>query len=271
MQENRPFDHHFGTLRGVRGFADPRAVQINLPLQSGGAVKASVFLQPAGAGFGVPANSGNLGGPANSVPVIPPFRIDPSKISPGLTTLGFTYIGGTDHSWEGTHLAWNLGQYDNWAIQKGPLAMGYFTRDDIPYHYALADAFTVLDNYYSSIMGPTNPNRYYLWTGSVGNVNYLGAKGTDGFGSGPITDNGLSPLGHYLAWETLPEVLDKAGVTWRIYQDSKAPPSRRTSATGRPPTISTATSRTIRCSISPNTRRRAPEPRSSTTPAPGRR
>ena len=32
MQENRPFDHHFGTLRGVRGFSDPRAVNINLPL-----------------------------------------------------------------------------------------------------------------------------------------------------------------------------------------------------------------------------------------------
>src|ERR1700681_3927830 len=50
MQENRPFDHHFGTLRGVRGFADPRAVNINLPLQSGaGTTLASVFLQPAGA------------------------------------------------------------------------------------------------------------------------------------------------------------------------------------------------------------------------------
>ena len=79
MQENRPFDHHFGTLRGVRGFADPRAVKINFPLQSGGTVKASVFLQPAGsanvaAGFSVPANYGNLGGPATGVPVIPPFR-----------------------------------------------------------------------------------------------------------------------------------------------------------------------------------------------------
>ncbi|VTZ50456.1 Non-hemolytic phospholipase C [Methylocella tundrae] len=229
MQENRPFDHHFGTLRGVRGFADPRAVQINLPLQSGGAVKASVFLQPAGpanvsAGFSVPANYGNLGGPANGVPVIPPFRIDPSKISPGLTSLGFTYIGGTDHGWGGTHLAWNSGQYDSWAIQKGPLAMSYFTRADIPYHYALADAFTVLDNYYSSIMGPTNPNRCYLWTGCVGNVSYLGAKGTDGHGAGPITSNGVSPLGNYLAWETLPEVLDKAGVTWRIYQDIAGAP-----------------------------------------------
>ena len=58
-QENRPFDHHFGTLRGVRGFSDPRAVKINLPLQSGaGTTPVPVFLQPAGAanvaaGFGV--------------------------------------------------------------------------------------------------------------------------------------------------------------------------------------------------------------------------
>src|SRR5215469_7485867 len=60
MQENRPFDHHFGTLRGVRGFSDPRAVNINLPLKNGATAPASVFLQPAGAaneaaGYSVPA------------------------------------------------------------------------------------------------------------------------------------------------------------------------------------------------------------------------
>src|SRR5215470_7286362 len=49
MQENRPFDHHFGTIAGVRGYADPRAVKINLPLKNGsGTVPVSVFLQPAG-------------------------------------------------------------------------------------------------------------------------------------------------------------------------------------------------------------------------------
>src|SRR6516164_11126500 len=75
MQENRPFDHHFGTLRGVRGFSDPRAVNINLPLQSGtGSMPASVFLQPAGAsnqaaGWGVPPDT--VGGPAGGVAVIP--------------------------------------------------------------------------------------------------------------------------------------------------------------------------------------------------------
>src|SRR5579863_1858126 len=75
MQENRPFDHHFGTLRGVRGFSDPRAVNINLPLRSGGSTLASVFLQPAGAanvlaGFGVAPDSGTLGGPSDGVEVI---------------------------------------------------------------------------------------------------------------------------------------------------------------------------------------------------------
>src|ERR1700730_6484828 len=73
MQENRPFDHHFGTLRGVRGFNDPRAVSINLPLASGtGTTPVPVFLQPAGAGnvaagYGVPPNYGNLGGPSDGV------------------------------------------------------------------------------------------------------------------------------------------------------------------------------------------------------------
>jgi len=220
MQENRPFDHHFGTLRGVRGFADPRAVDINLPLASGtGSVKAPVFLQPAGttyASYGVPAAS--VGGPANGAPVVPPFRIDPSKLTPPSNSLGLTYFGGTNHGWNHIHLAWNFGQYDGWVVQNSPIAMNYFVREDIPYHFALADAFTVLDAYHCSIMGPTNPNRCYMWTGSIGNVDYLGAAGTDGHGAGPITFNGLSN-GHYLAWETLPEVLTKAGVTWKVYQD----------------------------------------------------
>src|ERR1700751_1036892 len=52
MQENRPFDHHFGTLRGVRGFNDPRAVNINLPLASGtGTTPPSGFFRPAGAAY----------------------------------------------------------------------------------------------------------------------------------------------------------------------------------------------------------------------------
>lgn len=223
MQENRPFDHHFGMLRGVRGFNDPRAVKINLPLQNGnGTTPASVFFQPAGAaniaaGFAV--SPATVGGPADGADVIPPFRVNPNSISPGLTTLGGTYFNGTDHGWGGTHAAWNNGQYDQWAVQKGPLAMSYMSRADLPYHYALADAFTVGDAYFCSIMGPTNPNRTYLWSGCVGNLSNLGSGGTDGHGAGTMTGNGLSPNNAYWTFPTFPEVLTEAGITWKIYQD----------------------------------------------------
>ncbi len=231
MQENRPFDHHFGTLRGVRGFADPRAVQINLPLASGtGTVPASVFLQPAGpyAAYGVAPDYGNLGGPADGATVIPPFRVNPAAISSGLQSLGLTYLPGTGHGWSDTHYAWNHAQYNQWVPNKGPMAMSYMTRADIPYHYALADAFTVCDAYHCSIMGPTNPNRCYLWAGGIGNADYLNPgnpgnnanyNGADGHGAGPITYNGTSKLGNYLYFETLPEVLQAKGVSWKIYQD----------------------------------------------------
>ena len=220
MQENRPFDHHFGTLRGVRGFNDPRAIKINLPLKSGtGSTPVPVWLQPAGeaniaAGFAVPPDYGNLGGPSDGVEVVPPFHVNPDGANAGLT-----YLPGTDHSWGATHACWNLGQYDQWPITNGPMVMSYETREDIPYHYALADAFTVGDAYHCSIMGPTNPNRTYLWSGCVGNLSNLGPGGTDGDGAGPMTYNGLSLNNAYWTFPTFPEVLQKAGVSWKIYQD----------------------------------------------------
>jgi len=225
MQENRPFDHHFGTLRGVRGYNDPRAVKINLPLQNGsGTTPAPVFLQPAGpnnvaAGFGIPPNYGNLGGPADGTDVIPPFRVNPNSVSPGLTSLGGVYLPGTGHGWNDTHAAWNQGQYDNWAVVKGPMAMSYMTREDVPYHCALADAFTVGDAYFCSIMSSTNPNRTYMWSGCIGNLSNLGPGGTDGQGAGPMTYNGLSINNAYWTFPTFPEVLTAAGVSWKIYQD----------------------------------------------------
>ena len=225
MQENNSFDKYFGTLRGVRGFSDPRAVNINLPLQSGvGTTAVPVFLQPAGAantaaGYAVPPNYGSLGGPADGAYVIPPFRVNPQSISMDLNSLGLTYLPGTDHGWTSGHEAWNQGQYDSWPLAKGPVTMAYLTRKDIPYHYALADAFTVGDGYHCSIMGPTNPNRCYLWTGCIGNVNYLGAGGVDGHGSGPVIGNGLGVDNSYYLWQTFPEVLQSAGISWKIYQD----------------------------------------------------
>jgi phospholipase C len=97
--------------------------------------------------------------------------------------------------------------------------MSYFTREDIPYYHALADAFTVGDNYFCSVLGPTNPNRMYMWSGCIGNLSNLGPGGADGHGAGPATANGLSANHAYWVWKTLPEVLQTAGVSWKIYQD----------------------------------------------------
>ena len=174
MQENRAFDHYLGTLSGVRGYADPRAVTL--------ATGKPVFYQPGGTqGYTLP------------------FR-------PNEANLGLTFIEDLAHDWETTHVAWNKGRYDGWVAAKGTTSMAYLTRHDIPFHYALADAFTICDDYHCSLLGPTDPNRYYMWTGWVGN---------DGKGGGPVIDN--AEKGY--SWSTFPEVLSGAGVTWKIYQD----------------------------------------------------
>jgi phospholipase C len=179
-QENQSFDHYFGTLRGVRGFSDPRAVR----LPNG----RPVWFQP-----NVPDTYG-LG-----VAELPPFRVN-------LSSLGLTYLPGTPHDWNSSHAAWNFGNYDNWVPAKSPVTMAYLKRDDIPYHYALADAFTVCDAYHCSVMGPTDPNRYHMWTGWLGN---------DGKGGGPVISN--AEVGY--DWKTFPERLQAAGVSWKVYQD----------------------------------------------------
>ncbi|HVJ55154.1 MAG TPA: phospholipase C, phosphocholine-specific [Aliidongia sp.] len=203
MQENRSFDHYFGTMRGVRGFGDPRAVK----LSSG----HSVFQQPNGAG------------------TLLPFH-------PSQPLMGYQFIGDLAHNWSDAHAAWNNGNNDNWVAAKGTETMVYVDRSDIPFHYALADAFTICDNYHCSIMGPTDPNRYYLWTGWVGqngtatdtlaNPFSASTPGTFTLAVGPSTGNGVLPGGPVVNndeqgynWLTYPERLQEAGVTWKIYQD----------------------------------------------------
>lgn len=174
-QENRSFDHYFGTLNGVRGYADPRAVQ----LSSG----RPVWYQPDGAGG-----------------YVLPFR-------PQVPNVGGAYLPDPPHGWNDGHQAWNEGRCDGWVPAKGASTMAYLTRQDLPYHYALADAFTLCDAYYCSLMGPTDPNRYHLWTGWCGN---------DGSGGGPVITNAEAGYD----WMTFPERLQQAGIGWKIYQDT---------------------------------------------------
>ncbi|MGZ6016277.1 MAG: phosphocholine-specific phospholipase C [Phenylobacterium sp.] len=190
MQENRSFDHYFGTLRGVRGFGDPRP--IDLPNGQ------PVWKQPTRDG-------------ASSVS---PFHLD-TKATRAET------MRDLDHSWKGSHARWK--HHDAWVPTKTPLTMGYFTRADIPFYYALADAFTICDAYHCSIFGPTNPNRLFLFSGTSGL-----AAGDDSkivIANPPEEKNETanpaedSPAFKGLSWPTYAERLQKAGVSWKVYQE----------------------------------------------------
>ncbi|WP_329460281.1 alkaline phosphatase family protein [Streptomyces sp. NBC_01497] len=184
MQENRSFDHYFGTLSGVRGFDDPKAVR----LPNGD----SVFEQPD---------------PSSPTGKLLPYRLDTR------TTAG-QVIPSMSHAWDVQHQAWNGGAMDNWlpahrasdGDSKGPFTMGYFTREDIPFQYALADAFTLCDNYHCSVMGPTHPNRYMWMTGTID------PNGTAG---GPALDNNAA--NDVYGWTTYAERLFDAGVSFKWY------------------------------------------------------
>jgi len=190
MQENRSFDHYFGTLRGVRGYGDPRPID----LPSG----QPVWRQPA----------------KDGVATVSPFHLDTSA------TRAETMFS-LDHSWKGSHARWK--HHDAWIPAKTPLTMGYFTRADLPFYYALADAFTVCDAYHCSIFSQTNPNRLFLFSGTSG----LAA----GDSSKIVVDNPPeeknnnanpaedSPEFKGLAWPTYAERLQAAGVSWRVYQE----------------------------------------------------
>ena len=172
MQENRSFDHYFGTLSGVAGFDDRAATTLS--------TGRSVFYQPD---------------TANPDGYTLPFHLDTN-------TTSAQAIPSTSHAWSVQHQALNGGA-------NGPYVMGYYERADIPFQFALADAFTVCDNSFCSVMGPTWPNRMYWMTGTCD---------PNGLGGGPILDNS-APNGGY-TWTTYAERLTAAGVSWKVYQQS---------------------------------------------------
>ncbi len=185
MQENRSFDHYYGTYRGVRGFDDhPRA-------------SLGVFAQAW---------------PGGRDRTLLPFHLD-SATGIGECTKDL------DHSWQGEHLSRGGGNNDAFVAThtrsefEGPadgvLTMGYYRRADLPYYYALADAFTICDNYHCSVLGPTHPNRL---------VSLSGTLDPSGHGGGPVLITDQSPDAVYsVSWDTMPEVLEDAGVSWKVY------------------------------------------------------
>jgi phospholipase C len=183
MQENRSFDHYFGTYAGARGFSDPAAIRLPSGL--------SVFQQPD---------------PANPDGYLEPFHIS-------TITTGAAAIPDLTHNWQPQHQSWNNGLMDSWVrthiafdgTRVGPYTMGYYAQEDLPFHFALADAFTLCDNYHCAVMGPSAPN-HIMWT--------CGTVDPQGLGGGPILDNTFGPA---LTFESGAETLFNAGIPFKVY------------------------------------------------------
>jgi phospholipase C len=204
MQENRSFDHYFGTMSGVRGFDDPSpAFQQRLP----GGHSVSRGNHPRTPG---PVPPGALPGADG---FLNPFQLSTTH---GATLAG-EVINDPAHGWGPQHQAWNGGAMDQWVTThvaadgpaNGPVVMGYYAREDVPVHRALADAFTTCDHYFCSVLGPTDPNRLYWMTGTID---------PSGEHGGPVVETALDPKAGVYSWRTYPEQLQDAGISWKIYQ-----------------------------------------------------
>ncbi|AIM37615.1 phospholipase C [Sphingobacterium sp. ML3W] len=187
MQENRSFDHAFGSLSGVRGFNDPRA--ITLPN------KNPVWFQTDDAGH-----------------TYAPFRLNIKESKS-------TWTGDLPHSRASQVDAYNSGKYDNWLLSKKsnnqkyaamPLTLGHYTREDLPFNYAMADAFTICDQNFCSAMTSTTPNRSYFWSGQIMST-------IDDLPKANIRNDDYSYGKH--KWKTFPELLENNGISWSFYQN----------------------------------------------------
>ncbi len=188
MQENRSFDHTYGTLQGVRGFNDPRAITL--------ADNNKVWLQTNAVGE-----------------TYAPFHLD-------IRNTKATWMNSLPHSWSNQVDARNNGKYDHWLQAKAsgnpsykhmPLTLGYHTREDIPFYYALADAFTVCDHNFCSSLTGTTPNRLYFWSGTIREKMEADVMAR--------VWNGDADYENWANWTTFPERLEDLGVRWKVYQN----------------------------------------------------
>lgn len=184
IQENRSFDHYFGTLHGVRGFGD----RITVPLPDGRSVWEQRYVSD------------------DETRIIMPYHLD--------STQGNAQrVDGTPHSWGNAIPAWNNGRLDDWPTYKEPQSMGYYKEAELEYQFALANAFTVCDAYHCAFHGGTNTNRLFYWSGT---------NDPTGAGGGPAISNqwdSLDASTEGYTWTTYPERLQDAGISWKLYQN----------------------------------------------------
>jgi phospholipase C len=118
-----------------------------------------------------------------------------------------------NHSWNGTHQEWDNGEMDGFTAANdissgnagttdptGSRTMGYYDQTDLPFYYSLYKTFATDDRYFSSVLGPTFPNRFYLLAAtSFGHI-----------------QNDAPPPGGW-PQKTIFDLLGAANISWKIY------------------------------------------------------
>jgi phospholipase C len=124
--------------------------------------------------------------------------------------------------WAASHNAYDHGRNDGFVRTTidpytseivGPVAMGYWTGDDLPLTYALANTFPIGDRWFCSCLGQTDPNRRFLIAATASGM-------TDDIGTGPGNAPANSTLGIPAANGTIFQRLSNAGISWADYNAS---------------------------------------------------
>jgi phospholipase C len=200
MLENRSYDHYFGAYPRGRGFDDHTKHSLG------------VFAQDYPGGSHV----------------VPKHKLLPFHLP---SNHGLESTEDLTHDWGPMHECWNNGKMDSWVKvhtrpewegPKGTMTMGYYSRAQLPFHWALADHFTLGDAYHASILGPTHPNRLMATSGTID---------PSGRHGGPVVaTNSSADTIWSCTWTTVQELLEDKGVSWKVYTPSNVGVSGRFSS-----------------------------------------
>ena len=131
------------------------------------------------------------------------------------------FDGVPSQEWTASHNQFNNGANDGFVRTTidsftsqivGAVAMGYWTRNDLPLTYALASTFPVGDRWFCSCLAQTDPQRRYLIAATSSGM-------TDDIGTGPGNIVPNATLGAP-ANGTIFQRMSNAGITWADYNAS---------------------------------------------------
>jgi phospholipase C len=106
-------------------------------------------------------------------------------------------------AWNASHVQYAGGTNQGFVVSdSGPVAMGYWTGDDLPFYYGFARSFPVADRYFSSCPAQTFPNRRFFQAASA---------------FGQVSDPLPGPNDPPPPTGTIFDRLDAHGISWRNY------------------------------------------------------